>query len=77
MECGRSKGKESILALRGRANCCRLLTRDGRPESRFAARIAAESPPLPPRIRYNVRLLRFPASRRGRGPLRPPRRLKA
>ncbi|OXI45871.1 hypothetical protein CFB49_12230 [Burkholderia sp. AU17457] len=31
----------------------------------------------PARIRYNVRLLRFPASRRGRGLLHPPRRLKA
>jgi len=44
------------------------------PKSQFAAR----SPPPAAWIRYNVRLLRFPAPcPLARGPLRPPRRLKA
>ncbi|CDN60752.1 hypothetical protein I35_2229 [Burkholderia cenocepacia H111] len=47
------------------------------PEIAIRRRNATESPPPPARIRYNIRLLRFPASRRGRGPLRPSRRLKA
>ncbi|ARF85481.1 uncharacterized protein BCN122_I2094 [Burkholderia cenocepacia] len=35
------------------------------PEIAIRRRNATESPPPPARIRYNIRLLRFPASRRG------------
>jgi hypothetical protein len=58
MEYGWCEGKETILALRGPSNCCRLPTRGDRPDRRFTV----ESPPRARRIRYNVRLLRSPAS---------------
>jgi hypothetical protein len=74
MECGRSKGKESILALRGVANCCRLLTRGDRPKSRFAAESPA--PASANSLQYQAAALSGVAPL-ARGPLRPPRRLKA
>ncbi|UXU86822.1 hypothetical protein [Burkholderia sp. S-53] len=74
MECGWSEGKGTILALRGRAICCRLLPRDGRPKSRFAAESPA--PASANSLQYQAAALSGVAPL-ARGSLRPPRRLKA